>query len=250
MTEKRQDAQIFIIGHKPLDYGYWDNALYTPIQVGGNADFCSLRDNRGCNISDWNTFYAEGTATYWISRNLVPIPYIGQCQYRRRLQFPEDYDFDAAFRDCDVIAAEPLRLGLTVASHYCTCHNAYDFYELEQVVKDLYPEYAEDWEKYIVSGKTMYYSNSFVMRGQDYLDYADWLFRILFEFVNRKGWKTPQEATLAVAADMESGRAKKARGLAYQAQIGGFFSERLWTLYVQRNFERIRHDKYVKFEGV
>lgn len=250
MTEKRQDAQIFIIGHKPLDYGYWDNALYTPIQVGYGDKFCDLRDNTGVNISNWNKVYAETTGLFWIDRNVIINGYIGFCQYRRRLLFPEDYDFNKAFEDCDVIAAEPLRIPMSVADQFMTCHNPHDFLLLEEVVKDLYPDYSDDWERYIVNGRTLYYSNGFVMRSEDFHDYCGWLFKIFYEYRNRRGWTNEEQVREYMLKEMEEGRAKKTRGVDYQMQLFAFFSERLWTLYVQRNFERIRHDKYVKFEGV
>ena len=46
----RKDARIYIVGHKPVEYGIWDNDLYQPIQVGTNEDFCNVRDNTGDNI--------------------------------------------------------------------------------------------------------------------------------------------------------------------------------------------------------
>lgn len=250
MTEKRQDAAIFIIGHKPLEYGYWDNALYTPIQVGYGEQYTPVRDNTGVNIADWNKVCAETTAFYWISRNFVMGKYVGVCQYRRRLEFPEDYDFDKAFEECDVIAAKPLRFGVSVANQYCHCHCAADLLNMEQVVKDLYPDYAQAWEDYIVNSNVVYYSNSFVMRAEDYQKYCDWLFSIFREYRKRMGWDSQEQVREYVAGNIEKGVCRGTRGVDYQMQLFAFATERLWTMYVQRNFKRIRHDNYVKFEGV
>ena len=53
--KKRQDAQIFIMAHKEVDYPIWDNSLYTPVQIGKNKTFLKHRDS-DCedNIADWN----------------------------------------------------------------------------------------------------------------------------------------------------------------------------------------------------
>ena len=66
--EKSKEVQIYIIGHKEVDYGYWDNSIYTPLQVGGGMykQFLPLRDNTGDNIAEWNPIYAENTGIYWL----------------------------------------------------------------------------------------------------------------------------------------------------------------------------------------
>lgn len=244
----------YIIGHKPVSYGFYDgNPLYHALQVGNGERYASLRDTDiEDNIADWNNFYAEGTGTYYIWKTVPDdTKYVLQCQYRRRLHFPADTDFDELFKDCDAICAKPLTMGLTVYEQYAHCHNREDMETLKAVIYEEFPEMREAFDKYILNGRTLYYSNSFVLRTQDFKDYADTLFSLLDAFKKRRGFNTPQEVERRVSDEISQGKRGKARGVRYQEQIGGFLSERIWTMWVQRKFAgRILNMDYEKFEGV
>lgn len=251
VTNKRTDAQIFILGHKAVDYGVWDNALYTPLEVGAalREPVFAVRDNTGANISDWNQIYAETTGTYWIANNTY-FSYAGQCQYRRRLEFPLDFDFKSAFEKYGAICAEPINIG-NVYDQYCLCHCKQDMDLVEAIINDKYPQLAEAYEKYIKKSGALYYSNSFVLNGDDYKEYAEVLFGILDIFKEERQWNTPEEALRLIGDEVKKRTRGRARGVAYQSQVFGFLSERLWTMWVQSKFTgRIKNIKYKKYEGV
>lgn len=244
---------IWIIGHKQIDYGWYDdNPIYHALQVGNGERFAEHRDS-DCpdNISEWNNFYAESTGTYYISKAGLGGDYVGQCQYRRRLHFPADTDFDALFSGCDVICAKPMSIGQTVYEQYAHCHSSEDMETLKAVIDEEFPEMKEAFDKYILKGRKLYYSNSFVLRTQDFKDYADTLFRLLEAFKKRRGYTTPQEVERRVSDEISQGKRRKARGVRYQEQIGGFMSERIWTMWVQWKFAgRILNIDYEKYERV
>ncbi len=251
--DKSKDTQIYIFAHKPVPYGFYDNFIYTPIQVGFNKRFLDLSDGDGeDNISDWNRVYAETTATYFVWKYCHPAKFKGQCQYRRRLTFPEDTDFDEIFDKVDVIAAMPVKCYGTVWSQYSDCHSEKDMLLLEEVVKSLYPDYAESFDNYIKNGDVLFYSNSFIMHSEDYDRYAEWLFNILGEFLRRQNLDTPEKVLKQIKYEMKKKSRKSDRGINYQSQICGFLSERLWTLFLRHNFDtrRILCMKYEKFEGI
>ena len=57
MMQKRDDIQIYELAYNKVNYGLWDNSLYTPLQCGtasNKVDVCDLKDNIGDNISDKN----------------------------------------------------------------------------------------------------------------------------------------------------------------------------------------------------
>lgn len=251
--EKRKDAQIYILCHKPVDYGIWDDFLYTPLQMGNGERFCDLRDSdEEDNISEWNGIYAECTGTYFIWKHCHPTDFKGQCQYRRRLHFPVDFDFNTVFKDFDVIVGSPLMTAGTVRGLYEGCHSKKDMELLEEVVKSLYPDYAKDFENILTRGKYMFYSNSFVMRAEHYDQYAEWLFNILGEFCRRRNWDTPEKARKDIKYDIKQGLRRNHRSIVYQQQVCGFMSERLLTLYLLHNYDwkRIMCWKWEKYEGV
>lgn len=249
---KRNDARIYIIAHKPVDYGIWDNALYTPVQVGYGERFLENRDDE-CpgSISTLNNYYAETTGLYWAWKTHPrDAKYIGVCQYRRRLEFPEDQDFDELFGGVGVIAAEPLPF--PVYLQYCMCHSRKDVEEAGEIICELFPEYEESFGKYILNGRKLYYSNGFVMRAEDFDRYCEWLFQILGEIRRRRGWNTPERVEADITAEIAEGKRNPSKSVGYQSQVGGFLSERLLTLFILHNFKdnEIMHVPYHKYEGV
>lgn len=250
--EKRTDAQIYMFNHKPLEYGVWDNALYTPIEVGAalrEPFMPQIRDNDDPdNISEKNPVYLELTGLYYVWKHCHPEKYKGTIQYRRRFEFPEDYDFDMIFTDHDAVACQPLRLP-SVRLQYCVCHSYTDMQVLEKVVKEMYPEYAEDFDEYITYGTKLYYSNGLIMRAEDYDKYCEWLFSILDRFMVERGWFTNDDVRMAVQEEVREGVRRSTKGEDYQMEICAFLSERLMTLYLRHNC-RVYEMPYKKYEGI
>lgn len=230
------------------DFG---QTLYTPpIQVGNAEDFLPVRDNQGTNIAFWNPVFAEATAFYNIWKNRLDRENTGVCQYRRRLEFPEDFDFSAILSE-GVICAQPLRLGLSVRRQYEYCHNRMDIALAEQAVKTLYPDMSDSWNKFIDHSNTLYYSNSFVLRSSEFARYCEFLFSVLDKVLNYYGCGTPEDVREMVEGQIKEGLRPSTRGTDYQMQIGGFLSECLWTLWVQHNYAgQITQVAYRKFENV
>ena len=244
-------ARIWIIGHKDVPYGWYeDNALYEPLQVGFGDRYATYRDSDGKdNKAQWNAVMAECTGTYYIWKYGLVTDYVGQCQYRRRIYFKEHTDFDAIFADCDVIAAKPLMLGRgNVYNQYAFCHNKKDLDDAKAVIDERFPWLSKDYDEYILHGRKLYYSNSFVMPKYLFDSYCRFLFTVLEGIRERRGWKTPEDAVKEVDEDMKAGRRPKTRGLNYQCQVLAFLSERLWTMWVQAY--RVKEMDYTKFEGV
>lgn len=261
---KRTDAQIYVIAHRPVDYEIPDNSLNTPVQVGHNDRFLEHRDT-DCpgSIAVMNGFYAETTGIYYAWKTHPDnLKYIGVCQYRRQFAFPEDQDFDELFKDFKVIAATPLMYThATVWGQYGACHCLGDMELLQEIIKDRYPEYNEDFEKWVKCGSWQFYANGFVMRAEDFDRYCKWLFTILREFLQRKGWIHMGAVRKEIEQDIREGRRLSTDGkklceiedaVRYQSQVGGFLSERLLGLYLLHNFgpKGIRCEDYKKFEGV
>ena len=198
--------------------------------------------------------YAETTVLYWIYNNVLNKEdhpkYVGFCQYRRRLEFPEDTDFDAIFKDYEVITMEPIRLGLAPQPFYGRCHSKDDIDAAERVVKDLHPEMAVEWDKIMKLSPYLLYSNGFILPAGEFDRYCEFLFPVLEEVISSKGWTSPETALEKCGQEISLGRRPRARGVGYQAQIGGFLSERLWTFWCYSQYGRRLHKNYRKFEGV
>ena len=165
--DKRKDVQIFSLCYAKKDWDFLDDAVITPIQCGASngTDVCELKDNTLDNISGGNFFYVENTGIYWIWKNVKDAKYKGQMQYRRPLSgINETTDFEKIFEDYDVITCKPFNHvenskptennksyipATTVEGGYAFSNCGSDIKTLEYVIKQLYPEYVDDYVKYI-----------------------------------------------------------------------------------------------------
>lgn len=252
--KKREDFRIYEFCHKKVDYGFWDNELYTPIEVGAacrEESVCKLRDNKGeGNISEWNPVYAELTGLHYIWKHLPKkVQLVGVCQYRRRLQVEENISVSELIQDCDAVFPEPLFLCNCLEEQYGHCHNLEDIRFCEEIVKDLYPEYAEDWDEAIKNNCHIFYSNSFIMKRDDFDKYCEWLFSIFDEYKKRKGWESVEDVRNYVQSNIDNKKHNPRKGLDYQMQLFGFLGERLMTVYVFHNFSAVKQIPYTKMEG-
>ena len=273
--EKRKDVQLFMLCYDKEEYGFVDNAVMTPIQCGAanGKDVCKLKDNTGDNISALNYLYVENTGIYWIWKNVKDAVYKGQTQYRRRLEgVDETMDYDNIFRNYDIICAKPYNYPAnhaafipsdTVLGGYAYSHCKEDLEDLGKIVCTYYPEYSFDWDKYIVNGENLYYSNGFVMKADKYDEYCTFLFDLLQKWAEKHGITRYEDVIRHVAFNM--GRNKYIRypiehrnvenltwpEFLYQTRIFGYLSERIFTLWVCHNIpENKRYEvSYVKMEG-
>ena len=264
---KRDDAQIYSLCYEKKNFNFIEDSVVTPLQVGAanGTDVCKLKDNDGENISDRNYFFVENTGTYWVWKNVKGLKYKGQMQYRRPLEgVNESMDFDDVFNKYDVITCEPfhhpdhkkptqeepmvidadtVEQGLLI---------------LEMAVKTLYPEYRDSWDKYIKQGEDLYYSNGFVMKSDDYDRYSEFLFKCFEGFLSMSGIQGKESLVEHVRYNIEVGKYQRypnpkqvpEEAVKWQTLIGGFLSERLWTLWLRHNFsdDRILKVPYVKME--
>lgn len=278
LLPKSDDVKIFMLCYDKKDYALLDDNVVTPLQLGaaipGRPNVCDLKDNVGDNISSTNFFYVENTGTYWIWKNVHGAKYKGQMQYRRWLKgIDGKTDFDKIFENHDVITCKPYHHPShkeatpeepmvipadTVQEGYAFSNCGYDLYLLERSVKHNFPEYAEDWDKYILHGPNLYYSNGFVLREEDYDRYCHFLFTCINGYLGQTRIKDQATLLTHVAINLGMGRYRRyenpdtvpQEAIQWQTYIGGFLSERLWTLWLLHNFkkDRIYEVEYIKKE--
>jgi hypothetical protein len=126
------------------------------------------------------------------------------------------------------------------------------------IIDLFYPEYKESYKKYIKEGENLYYSNGFIMKSEDYDRYCDFLFGCLSKYETMVDVSTPQRLRERVIYNMEVGKYPKhmrpeerpEEAIRWQMSIGGFLSERIWTLWLLHNFkeEEILKIPYNKME--
>lgn len=271
---KRKDVQLFMLCYDKEKYDFVDNEVMTPIQCGAanGKDVCKLKDNTGENISNANFFFVENTGTFWIWKNVKDAKYKGQTQYRRRLiDVDEKTDYDGIFEKYDIICAKPYNYPAnhdafipsdTLKGGYAYSHCGEDLELLEKIVKETYPDYAEDWDKYINKGENLYYSNGFVLPAEKYDEYCKFLFDLLGRWLNAAQVTRYEDLIVHVARNVGAGKYIRYEregqdpmkltwpSINWQIHIGGFLSERILTLWICHNIpkEKRYETTYQKME--
>lgn len=275
--KKNEDIKIYSLCYEKKDFQFLNDSVITPLQVGASngKNVCELKDNILDNISDKNYFFIEGTGTYWIWKNVKDCKYKGQMQYRRPLSgVSEAMNFEEIFKDYDVITCKPFNHpenskpteenpmcipAQTVEGGYGFSNCLDDLLVLEMAIKMYHPEYAEDYDKYIKNGENLYYSNGFILKAEDFDKYAEFMFDCLNHYLELTNIKNEEDLINHVKYNLEVGKyirykedeIRDERIIKWQSEIGGFLSERIWTLWLQHNFT---HDKiyelpYIKMEN-
>lgn len=84
--------KIAVAYHKKAVYA--DGEIFVPVQVGAvytQDDLGIQKDSEGANISRFNPYCCELSATYWLWRNISDADYYGLCHYRRFFTFEKGY---------------------------------------------------------------------------------------------------------------------------------------------------------------
>lgn len=220
------DLKILIAAHKK----YWmpEEDVYMPLHVGaeGKEPLGYTPDNTGKNISSKNPNYCELTGLYWAWKNM-DCEYIGLCHYRRyfgKSTHTKDIekkksaifhraDYEKLLEKYDVILPVKRNYYIeTVRSQYEHAHFKKDLDEVQKIIAEKYPDYADTFTA-VMNRRTLHILNMFVMKKSYFDEYCAWLFDILF--------------TLEKRIDISSYDA-------YEKRIFGFISERLFNVWLER----------------
>lgn len=223
MTEK-----IYVAMHKKVELPKLDS-LYEPLLVGSfnkKENIGLIRDDSGENISEKNENYCELTGIYWIWKNSKE-DIVGLCHYRRFLAKnkllkvnPNDYlsknDIIKDFADgVDIILPEKNYFTGKIISETSTAPNMDDMKIVEDIIKERYPEYLNDYKKF-VNNNAAYLCNVMVAKKNIFDKYCEWLFDILFETEKRMDKETYINDP-------------------YRKRMFGFISERLLNVWINHN---------------
>lgn len=236
-------TKILVCCHKPDQFK--NNEVYMPIHVGKANSKYELGiqgDDTGDNISKENPHFCELTGLYWAWKNMLPVDYIGLCHYRRYFNFhthgtmfsdstiihSEKFDdldlslpnIDGLFSQYDAVIAKPRIYPYSLSVDYCVGQVSDDLLTLYEVVEAKYPDYSVDMKNVFLKNNKLSHYNMFILRWEDFNNYCEWLFDILFEVrkkINIENYSV------------------------YQGRIWGFMSERLLQVWLLHNNKRVKH---------
>lgn len=219
-----KDAVIYVaksIYDKPLQSDYIAPSYEKCIQVGASLtedriDGVDYLDCVGDNISFKNRQYCELTALYWIWKN-TKNDYVGLAHYRRHFVIPDNWTDILVCNDIDVILPVPTYVSPNISDNYRGRHEP------------------EDWD-YLMEYLARYYKEDYTLACQVF---SSNLYSPCNMFITSR--KVLEEMCefifLIIDAVVEHGGSKED---VYMNRYPGFISERLITLFFEKNRERYK----------
>lgn len=240
-----KDIKLLVATHKKYDMP--NEEMYVPLHVGreGKVDLGYQGDHTGDNISSKNPNYCELTGLYWAWKNL-DCTYIGLCHYRRyftiegllkRSMYKNEKkdlilsqtEVEQLLQDYDVILPVKRNYVIeTVWSHYKNAHLIKDLEETKKIIAEKSPEYLDSFDQ-VMKGTTLHLYNMFIMKKEDFDQYCEWLFDVLFELEKRVDITNYDP---------------------YQKRIFGFLSERLFNVWIHKQGLKVREIPVMSIEKI
>ena len=243
------------------------NEMYIPVMAGNYSKHLSgnfVGDDTGESISEKNDYYSELTGLYWVWKNTEQ-KITGSCHYRRYFtakKYPLKYRIEKLFlsgtwfhkkrkgiiytrkidrfRDnilneteiteimqtYNVILPQKREFKYSIKEHYRRYHDLDDLKIIEDLIRSKFPEYLVAFNK-TLNSNWLYTNNMFIMYHKEFNRLMNWLFTILFEFENR------------INIQNYTG---------YQKRVFGFLSERLITVWINRQNLKIKELPVIYFK--
>lgn len=178
---------------------------YLEIQCGkkeSKIDLEILGDDAGDNISDRNRFWSEITGSYWYWKNDAISDFVGICSYRRffnlrknkqspvrmlslknirKLTLPKQYEILDILGKYDAIVPLKYTYAYPINVICEKNYNKEDFQILENTISIISPEYLSSYRKIYYKSNKLFGHNMFIMKGSDYEEFCNWVFKLLFE---------------------------------------------------------------------
>lgn len=226
---EKDNLDIFICTHKDFE-PIVKNKVYKTINCND------------INNDTWNgfkgSFYSEIMSYFYIAKNYELKDYVGFCHYRKYWKFMDDIpDMDEVFEDCDMIAAKLRKTKINMREEYKKFHNIDDLNIVENIIDEKYPEYKVAFRTFLY-GNAMFPYNMFIMKKDDFLKYCEFIEGVLNEYVKVVGHD--------IVKRIEDNKDKYLKDfypnntVEYQYRIAGYLAERLTTVFIYKNFTRIR----------
>lgn len=180
---------IFTMTHKAFTPP--EDPMFVPLQVGRaiGENLGYIGDDTGDSISKWNPYFSELTGMYWVWKNFRTDGNVGLCHYRRFLIHENgdvitEKEYDQLLQTYDLVTTKQVVLNNSYYDGYAVNHHIKDLIETGNVIRELYPQYYEEFER-IVHGNRTYFGNMIVCKKELFDDYCKWLFGILLEVKKR-----------------------------------------------------------------
>ena len=212
-----KDRKIMLVG-----------AVNKEVPAGYYTDYSQQKRN----ISNKNANYCELSGLYYFINNDTEADVFGLEHYRRlfvkrkfylfKFPFLKEKDIDKILLKYDIILPKISKLGKSIYQQYSDEHFSSDLDKVINIIDKKYPDYSQVCKK-VLSANETYFCNMFIGKKEIIQDYGKWLFDILFELEN------------IISKEV------KVRDV-FQQRVYGFLSERLFTIWLEKNKQIKRYE--------
>ena len=217
-----QQLQIWITYHDDSqieDYGLMEDDVFRLFK-GNDTNV------KGENINHLNAFYSEMTTMYWVWKNSEKSNIVGFCHYRRKFSYLLGLDKG----ECQVLHAQRMA---SVYRHYKDAHNYQDYYDIVDILDDLYGK-DNPYSSYMMNDGLFIPFCCFIMHWEDFENLCEFLFKVLFEF-DRRHHLNMQAENYRRKAEEDFSR----DNVDYQQRAISFLAERLISCYIVNHLRAI-----------
>ena len=230
------DVGVYVVTHKDAKLSALPEG-YKIIHAGkilGN-DLGYLGDDTGDNISRLNPFLDEVTALYWVWKN-TNHTHAGFCHYRRFLTSDEKIlsatEIVNFLRDYDIILPEETfternQVDMTILSVGQPALVRIAEKIIRNHLAKAHPDYLDAFDD-IINGFVFFGRGIFVMRRNILEAYCRWLFSFIIDALQ-------EMRTKIIIGDKTLDDLPHA-----YSRVGGFFAERMLTVWLMKNHLRIK----------
>ena len=196
-------------------------AFVKDIQVGaalGSAEVCEYRDDEGDNISKLNRDFSEGTAIYWMWKNVRDADFVGLYHYARYMDIDEKDLKKIEKSGTDIVVTTPMLVGAPIKDFFCPRYiPKQDWALMEKSLLRHFPEYADTLTEY---DRAFCYpgANLMIMKKSVFDEYADFAFTVMKD-----------------VTDFYDNQ-----GIVRQDRYAGYLMENLTAMFVMHNKDRFK----------
>ena len=232
---------IFIMAHKDFN-NTRNNQVYKIVaddetQLKNKYNLQVIYADKGKLYQKRNS-YAEMSKLYYIyelyRNGTLSSKYIGLNHYRRYFKFLDKIpDFDKIFENYDVILINKWSFNKNLKKQYCDFTLCKPLEEVIKIIKEKKPKYYQTAIESL-NAKEGYFCNIFIMKKEDFFEYCEFIYDILFEFDKRHNFTSDKDVINYLVKYYPKNL------INHHMRIQGFLSERLSTIFFNHNFKRIK----------
>jgi len=247
LHKKEKYLNIYIVTHKDfinkLTNSYYKILCDDCSKLNWDYNIDLISSNYDNELYKKKIGYCEGSKIYYIWKNYknnkINTKYVGFNHYRRIFSFLDEIpNLDKIFQEYDVILNKRLYLNnKNIKEQYFEIHIGKNLDQIIQIIKENFTDY------YLTSLKTMKmtfgnFCNIFIMKKEDFIEYGNFVFGVLFEFDRRNKLKNDDDIKNFIKKLLIKRNSNNIeKTIKYQRRLEGFLLERLTNVFYNFKFK-------------